>query len=122
MFVALVAGSSLRTQFAASTLPEPAAWSGATPPVGAHVLPHRRYAAVSRSAPANKTDKKPFHSMWMTKERPLTWNRLSPQSTLSSAPMTFSPVRVAPHDAQSRAPATIPADRDILTRFCIARV
>lgn len=130
MFVALVAGSSLRTQFAASALPEPAAWSGATPSVGAHVLPQVRYSTVSRpgltatqsSAPANKTNKKPFHSMWMTKERPPTWNRLSPQSALSPMPMTFSPVRVAPYDAQSRAPATIPADRDTLTRLCIARV
>lgn len=65
VFVALIAGSSLRPQFAAATLPEPAAWSGATPATGAQVLLRGRDAAVSRpalaaaqsSAPANNTNK-----------------------------------------------------------------
>lgn len=130
VFVALIAGSSLRPQFAAATLPEPAAWSGAAPAAGAQVLPQAGDAAVSRpalaaaqsSAPANNTNKKPFHSMWMTKERPQSWNRSSAQSALSPTPTTFSPVWAAPDDAQSRSPATIPADRDTLTRLCIARV
>ncbi|OBH39655.1 hypothetical protein A5690_02815 [Mycobacterium intracellulare] len=128
VFIALIAGSSLRPQFAASSLPEPAAWTGAAP--GAQALPPGPHAAVGRAAlaasqspaPANNTNKKPFHSMWMTKERPQSWNRWSPQSALSPAPTTFGPVRAAPDDAQSRSPATIPADRDTLTRLCIARV
>lgn len=132
VFVALVAGSSLRPQFAASTLPEPAAWSGAAPGVGAHAgLTHARggdsavsqpaLAASRSSTPADTTDKKPFHSMWMTKERPLGWNRLSPQSALAPMPITLCPLGLAPDDAQSRAPAAIPTDRDILTRICVAR-
>lgn len=130
VFVALIAGSSLRPQFAAATLPEPAAWSGATPGAGAHALPRGRAAAVARPAlasaqspaPANNTTKKPFHSMWMTKERPQSWNRSSAQSALSPTPTMFGPARVPPDDTQSRSPATIPADRDTLNRLCIARV
>lgn len=133
VFVALVAGSSLRPPFAASTLPEPAAWSGTTPHVDApagSMRPEGRFSAISQpalaaprsSAPSHKTNTKPFRNMWMTKERPLTWNRLSPQSALSPMPVTFSPLGLAPYDAQSRAPAGIFADRDILTRLCIARV
>ena len=133
VFVALVAGSSLRPQFAASALPEPAAWSSATPGVGAHAgLTHApggvsavaqpAMAASRSSTPADTTNKKPFHSMWMTKERPLSWNRLSPQSALSPMPMTSSPFGSAPDDAQSRAPAAILTERDILTHICVARV
>lgn len=133
VFVALVAGSSLRPQFVASALPEPAAWSGTTPGVAAHagpVLPRGHYPAVGRpalataqpSAPAHKTNKKPFHNIWMTKEQSQPWNRSSPQSALSPMPITFSPLRLASYNAQSRAPATISADRDTLTRLCIARV
>ncbi|MCA2266839.1 hypothetical protein [Mycobacterium marseillense] len=130
VFVALIAGSSLRPQFAAATLPEPAAWSGTAPGAGAQVLPRGRDAAVARpapaaaqsSTPANNADKKPFHSMWMTKERPQPWNRSSAQSALSPTPTTFSPARATLGDAQSRSPTTIPADRDTLTRLCIARV
>lgn len=130
VFIALIAGSSLRPQFAASSLPEPAAWSGPAAGVGAHALPRGLHSAVGRPAPAawqppapaDNTNKKPFHSMWMTKERPQTWNRSSAQVALSPAPTTFGPVRAAPDDAQSRSPAIIPADRDTLTRLCIARV
>ncbi|TAM63420.1 MAG: hypothetical protein EPN51_26955 [Mycobacterium sp.] len=133
VFVALVAGSSLQPPFAASTLPEPAAWSGATPDVDAPagvMHPDGHFSAISRpalaasrsSTPAHKTNTKPFHYMWMTKERPLTWNRLSPHSALPPTPVALGPSGSAPYDAQSRAPAGIPADRDILTRLCIARV
>ncbi|MFA1704971.1 hypothetical protein ACDT10_18900 [Mycobacterium intracellulare] len=130
VFIALIAGSSLRPQFAASSLPEPAAWSGPAPGVGAHALPRGLHSAVGRPAPAasqppapaDNTNKKPFHSMWMTKERPQTWNRSSVQVALSPAPTTFGPVRAAPDHAQSRSPAIIAADRDTLTRLCIARV
>jgi hypothetical protein len=126
VFIALITGSSLRLSFATAA-PEPAAWSAAT--VDGHAGPtpgrpsaHSRPAlTVSQpSAPANKTNKKPFRSAWMTKERPLTWNRLSTHSVLTPAPLSFTPIGFAP-GAQSRAPATIAPDRDILTEICVAR-
>lgn len=125
VFIALVTGSWLRPNFAAAAPPEPAAWSAAT--VGTHAgLTHDRpvvgraaLAAARSSAPANKN--KPFRSAWMTKERPLTWNRLSPQSVLTTAPSSFTPIGFAPGGTQPRAPAAIASDRDILTRICIAR-
>lgn len=128
MFVALVMGSSLRPNLAAAAPPEPVAW--AVPTVGAHAgLTNQRPVALGRSAlaaarssaPANKTNQKPFRSAWMTKERPLTWNRLSPQSVLTPAPLSFTPTGFAPDGTQARAPAAIASDRDILTRFCVAR-
>ncbi len=73
------------------------------------------------SAPANKTNKKPFRSAWMTKERPLTWNRLSTQSVLTPAPLSFTPIGFAPGGAQSRAPAAIAPAKDILAETCVAR-
>ncbi|ETB05425.1 hypothetical protein O979_04620, partial [Mycobacterium avium subsp. paratuberculosis 10-4404] len=82
----------------------------------------RAAPATSRSAaPANNTNKKPFHSTWMTKERPLSWNRLSPHAVLSPMPISFSPLGFAPRGAQSRAPATFLPDRDVLTLFGVAR-
>lgn len=128
MFTALVTGSWVRPNFAAAAPPEPAAWSAAT--AGAHaVLTHERPATLGRAAlaaqrsaaPANKTNKKPFRSAWMTKERPLTWNRLSPQSVLTPAPLSFTPIGFAPAGSQARAPAAIASDRDILTLICVAR-
>lgn len=73
------------------------------------------------SAPANKTNKKPFRSAWMTKERPLTWNRLSTQSVLTPAPASFTPIGFAPGGTQSRAPAAIAPVKDILAETCVAR-
>lgn len=108
--------------------PEPAAWSA--PAVDAHTgqMPGR-HAALSRGAlavsqpsvPANKTNKKPFRRAWMTKERPLTWNRLSAQSVLTPVPLSFTPIGFAPGGARSRTPAAIASDRDILTEICVAR-
>ncbi|OSC23410.1 hypothetical protein B8W69_24180 [Mycobacterium vulneris] len=125
VFIALVTGLWVRPNFAAAAPPEPAAWSAAT--VGAQAgLTHERPVAIGRaaarsSAPANQTHTKPFRSAWMTKERPLTWNRLSPQSVLTPAPLSFTPTGVAPGGTQPRAPAAVTPDRDILTRICVAR-
>ncbi|CAM4070509.1 hypothetical protein MYSE111917_08970 [Mycobacterium senriense] len=128
MFIALVTGSWVRPNFAAAAPPEPAAWSAAT--VTPHPGPmHQHPVALSRvaltaersSAPANKTNHKPFRSAWMTKERPLTWNRLSPQSVLMPAPLSLTPTGFTCAGTQPRAPAATAPDRDILTRICIAR-
>ncbi|OBJ34106.1 hypothetical protein A5621_19375 [Mycobacterium colombiense] len=127
VFIALVTGTWLRPNFAATAPLEPAAWSAA--PVGAQagqtherpVVGRAALAAERPSAPANKTNQKPFRSAWMTKERPLTWNRLSPQSVLTPAPLSFTPIGFAPAGTQARAPAAVAYDRDILTRICVAR-
>ena len=132
LFVALVAGSALRPKFAAAELPEPAAWSQGTTDAGAHAalmhlhgcssaMSYPALAASRDSAPTNKTNEKPFHSTWMTKDRPSTWSRLSPQSVLSPVPIAFIPLGFQPERAQPRAPAAVRADRDILTQLCVAR-
>lgn len=126
-FIALVTSSALRPAFSAAAPPEAAAWF---PAAGASAgLTHGRLAALGQpaaaaerfGAPANKTNRKPLHSAWMTKERPLTWNRMSAQSVLTPVPLSFTPIGFAPAGAQSRAPASIPSDRDILTQICVAR-
>lgn len=129
MFTALVTGSWVRPNFAAAAPPEPAAWTAAA--VGAQGGPTQERpvsvgrpalaAARSSSAPANNTHQKPFRSAWMTKERPPTWNRLSPQSVLTPAPLSFTPIGFAPVGSHPRAPAAIAPDRDILTLICVAR-
>ncbi|QKU44357.1 hypothetical protein MAP44135_0905 [Mycobacterium avium subsp. paratuberculosis] len=124
VFIALVAGSALRPACAAAALPEPPAWTAPTVArvAGRPSTISRAAPATSRSAaPANNTNKKPFHSTWMTKERPLSWNRLSPHAVLSPMPISFSPLGFAPRGAQSRAPATFLPDRDVLTLFGVAR-
>ncbi|HTY29858.1 hypothetical protein [Mycobacterium sp.] len=116
-FVALVAGSALRPPFAAAAPPEPAAWSQGSPDVGAPAG-QLQLRASRHSAPTNG---KPFHSIWMTKDRPPAWSRLSPQSVGSPLPVSFSGLGFQPSGASPRAPAAVRPDRDILTRFCVAR-
>lgn len=127
VFIALITSSALRPTFSAAAPPEPAAWSagvGAAAGLTQGSRPARIQHAVRASrcgAPANDTNKKPFHSAWMTKERPLTWNRMSAQSVLTPVPSSLTPIGFAPARARSRAPAAIPSDRDILTQICVAR-
>ncbi|MGN6337553.1 hypothetical protein [Mycobacterium sp.] len=128
VFIALVTGSGLRPDRATVAPPEPAVSSAATVGAQAALTPGRpadlrqSAPAVSRpSAPANKTNTKPLRSAWMTKERPPTWNRMSAQSVLTPALVSLCPIGFAPAGAQSRAPAAIASDRDILTQICVAR-
>ncbi|OBH03432.1 hypothetical protein A5696_08225 [Mycobacterium sp. E2699] len=107
VFVALVAGSALRPQFAAAAPPEPAAWSQAIPDAGAHA-----------SHDAAPTHKKPFHATWMTKDRPPAWSPVSPPLV---AQVSFAAFGFQPRGARPCAPAAIRAGPDILTRFCVAR-
>lgn len=128
LFVALITGSALRPQLAATALPEPASWSQGAPDVGAHADQplHGRSPTVSHLAHhtswgAAPTNKKPFRSMWMTKARPSTWTRLSPQSVRSSLPDSVAALKFQPRGAPYPGAADIGADRDILTRLCVAR-
>jgi hypothetical protein len=137
VFIALIAGSSLRPRFSADTLPEPAAWShkvvGATAhaqhehsPSGAQFA-HQRDSGSSRVSEStmNKRYKKPFHSMWMTQQYPSNWTPLSPQSFWQLLPMSFAfwqnglTAQLVSH--HGGAPPDGLADQDTLTELCVAR-
>jgi hypothetical protein len=128
LFTALIAGSALRPQFSAAALPEPVAWSHAAAHVDQLKL-HGSPQATSRSAgclcgtaPVNKpVNKKPFHSMWMTQDRPQTWTRWSPQSARSASTASFAPSVFAPGGARGRSPAYFLDGQDLLTWLCVTR-
>jgi hypothetical protein len=129
LFVALIAGSSLRPQLAADALPEPVAWTHGARAVQAHSGQVRLHAVAQRishldhgfspgSAPATK---KPFHSMWMTQDRPTSWISLPSQSGWAALPASFAASEFQPGSAHWAASARDPVNRDILTQFCIVR-
>jgi hypothetical protein len=132
LFVALVAASSLRPEYAAASLPEPAAWTHRTDaPAQASPewLPTAAAISVGHSAHGRApgllpTHQKPFLSMWMTRELP--------DSDASSSysdpdwlalPVSFASSESPPGVAFSAAPssATVRANRDTLTQLCISR-
>ncbi len=129
LFVALIAGSALRPQFAAAALPEPAAWSQGALDADAcayHVELHGRSHSTSRvingaSCGTAPTKHKPFHSMWMTKDRPATWTRLSSQWVWSPLPASFAVSDFQPGGTHNGSPADTPGNQDILTEICVAR-
>jgi hypothetical protein len=129
VFVALIAGSSLRPQLAAAVLPEPAAWTHTNHAVQAHARlaqPHAVAQPVIHldhgfSSGVTPTDKKPFHSTWMTRDRPASWNHFSPPSEWLALPASFAAPEFPPGAAHPAAPATIPVNRDFLTRLCVVR-
>jgi len=129
LFVALIAGSALRPQFAAATLPEPVAWSSGALDVGAHAarvqlygrFQPASYVVRDSSLGSSPMNKKPFHSMWMTRDRPAAWTRVSPlwiRSALSYSLRSLdSRAPVARRDPSS----DLLTDHDILTQLCVAR-
>ncbi len=137
MFIALIAGSSLRPRFSADALPEPAAWSHKTLGASAHtprahshlgaqlVLNRDRGSSPDFGSTINKRNKKPFHSMWMTQQYPSTWTPLSPQSFWQLLPTSFAfwgaGLAVQLIDHPGGAPPGGLADHDILTELCVAR-
>jgi hypothetical protein len=128
LFAALIAGSALRPQFAAAALPEPAAWSHAAPDAKAptdHLQIHGSQQLTNQVAGclcgAGPVNKKPFHSRWMTQDRPQTWTRWSPQSARSSSTASFAPSVSAPGGAGNRSFAYFPDGQDLLTRLCVTR-
>jgi len=123
VFVALVAGSAFRPQFSAAALPEPAAWSD-----GAADLAAPDFVALHSTAPVAQTHslhtgplRKPFHSMWMTRERPTSWTRAIPRSPSPPAPASFTAVDVRPLGAQHPTFTKPIAGQDILAMLCVAR-
>jgi len=133
LFVALVAASSLRPEYAAASLPEPAAWTHRTDDAAAQAspewLPTAAALSVGNSAHGRApgllpTHQKPFLSMWMTRELP--------DSDASSSysdpdwlalPVSFASSESPPGVAFSAAPssADVRANRDTLTQLCISR-
>jgi len=125
LFIALIAGSSLRPQFAAAELPEPAAWSHASAHAG-HVRLHAAAPSVSQleqgsAVGSTPIKKKPFHSMWMTRDRPTTWHHSSTHSGWTGLPKSFAASEFKSGAAQSATFATAPGSRNILTQLCVAR-
>ncbi|BBZ43752.1 hypothetical protein MPRM_10330 [Mycobacterium parmense] len=123
VFVALIAGSSLRPQLAASALPEPAVWTHQIAGAPTHLSPVQpdamSHLSGRISAGSTPLDKKPFHSMWMTRGRPTSWEWLSPTADWSVLPMSFAPSRCEPGGTHSA--AAVPAVGNLLAEFCLLR-
>ena len=129
LFVALIAGSSLRPQLAAAALPEPAAWTHGTLGGQAHASQVQVHAAVQPisdlahafSPDCTPTNKKPFHSMWMTHDRPTSWTHLSPQSGWLPLPASFAASEFPPGGTHWAEPGAPPVNRDVLIQLCVTR-
>lgn len=129
LFVALIAGSSLRPQLAAAALPEPAAWAHEAQGVQGYAGQLHRYAVaqpISRldhglSPASTPTDKKPFHSTWMTRDRPTSWTPLSPQSDWLALPGSFAASEFPLGDASCAPSEAAPINRNSLTQLCVVR-
>jgi hypothetical protein len=132
LFVALIAGSSLRPQLAAAELPEPAAWTHGTQGVQEHASQVQLHAAAQSishldhlfapgSTQTDKTNKKPFHSTWMTRDRPTSWTPLSPQSGWVALPASFAVSESRPGGAGCVASAAAPVNRNVLTLLGVIR-
>lgn len=131
LFLALIAGSSLRPRFAAAALPEPAAWTHGTQGVQAHAGQEQLQAAAQPishldhgfAVGATPTNKKTFLSMWMTRDLPTSWIRLSPKSGWSAWPAPLAASEFQPGGAHGAASvlAATPVNRDTLTRLCVVR-
>jgi hypothetical protein len=125
LFASLIAGSALRPEFSAATLPEPAAWSHTTPnPAHSHAdsespaTIHLQHAGSWDASPANK---KPFHSMWMTHDRPDVWTRSPSHPLRSMLPVSFASTVFQSADIHTGTPAAACGDREILALLCVAR-
>jgi len=122
LFVALVAGSSLRPNFAAAELPMPASWTHVTHSVPAHASQmHLHAGAHLISGVSTSTTKKPFRNVWMTHDRPTSWSQSSPRSGWSALPTSFGAKAFYPGVAHWAASAAPPADRDTLTDLSVIR-
>jgi hypothetical protein len=112
--LALVAGSALRTEFTASSLPEPGAWN--------HVA-HQRDAGLrthfSRDSMSNNT--KPFRNVWMTHDRPSKRATPSTPTGWLALPKSFAAAIFQPSDDGLPSYAYAPDNRNILTLNCVSR-
>nr|WP_253842998.1 hypothetical protein [Mycobacterium colombiense] len=131
VFIALVAGSSLRPPLGAAALPEPVAWTQhATHDAPAHADQAQRQAIAQPvshqdrvfSKGATPTDKKPFRNTWMTRAVPSNWTAVSAHSEWLALPASFGPPASPPNDTAGVASAeATPVNRDTSTLLCIVR-
>lgn len=127
LFAAVTTGGAARGSMHAQVgAPLPATWSHGTHG-GANLAHSDNFQPTSflvhGSSPSHQ---KPNKTAWMTRDRPPTWTRMSPQSVWSPLPASFAPSRLALGFEQGRysgAPAPAPAvvDQGILTKLCVAR-
>ena len=122
LLVALVAGSSLRPNFAAAELPEPAAWTHGTQSAQAHASQvHLHAAAQFISGFSMQNAKKPFRNTWMTHDRPISWTHLSPRLGWLALPTSFTASAFHPAGPHRAASAATPVNRDTSTELCVVR-
>ena len=129
LFVALIAGSSLRPRFSAAALPGMAGWTPGTHEVQAHAVQLQLHAAappISRldgglSPGSTPINKKPFHSMWMTRDRPNSWPHLSAQLDWLALPASFAASKFQPDGTPCAASAAASDNRDNLNQLCVIR-
>lgn len=122
LFIALVAGSSLRTWFAAAELPEPAAWTHASQRVPSHSGQLELHTAVRLYSPVSTvTNKKPFRNVWMTHDRPASWTHLSSELGWLALPTSFAAPVFHPGAVLVPIFASAPVNRDRSTDLCILR-
>lgn len=115
LFVAVIAGSSLRPQLAAAQLPEPAAWTDVTV---AQPISHTDHKKPMNNKPTNK---KPFHSSWMTRDVLTKWTALSPHSGWLALPASFGPAEFQPGGVHLAAAMPAVGIRDPLIQLCVVR-
>lgn len=121
LFVALIAGSSLRPHYNTAVLPEPLAWTHATHPSrtgGSRILSGPEIVSSSHSAPASR---KPFRNVWMTRDMPRDWTSLSPQRDWSELPASFLAGEYQLSATERASPATTSSNRHSRMLFCVNR-
>jgi hypothetical protein len=70
---------------------------------------------------SSPTHQKQTKNAWMTRDRPPTWTRMSPNSTWSPLPASFAASEFRLAGSHSTAAVAALADQDILTQLCVAR-
>jgi hypothetical protein len=101
-------------------LPQPAAFSLGDHPQPTSHLDHGSSSDCDFSSDFAPPHQKPTKNAWMTRDRPQTWARLSPQSVWWPLPASFATSRWR-GGANTDPPTGAPTDQDILTQLCVDR-
>jgi len=126
--IAIVAGLSLlaiigcwalRSGFAAPTTAQPATLSHVTEAVGTNHFDRLPSQVVSSGS--SHTHQVRYTNAWITRDRPPTWARSTPQAFRSQWPISLAALRCRPI-AHSGAVVGAFANQDILTQVCVARL
>jgi hypothetical protein len=125
LFAVIITGWASRgSPVAGVAVPQPAALSQGTHTgvnVGHVQLGDRSHSTSYLGHGVSPTHQKPTKHAWMTRDRPPTWTRLSPQSVRSPLPASFATSGLQPSGGKAVAAAAGPADQDILAQLCVAR-